>query len=64
LGSVLWQRQERAMILLRWLLSMDQQREEGPSVFTRENTRKKRYRGWSEEEIDKMERLVKEIRLD
>jgi hypothetical protein len=32
-------------------------------IFTRENTGKK-YGGWREEGIDKMERLVKEIRLD
>jgi hypothetical protein len=32
-------------------------------IFTRKNTGKK-YGGWSEEGIDKMERLVKEIRLD
>jgi hypothetical protein len=32
-------------------------------IFTRENTGK-RNGGWSEEGIDKMERLVKEIRLD
>jgi hypothetical protein len=32
-------------------------------ISTRENTRKKNG-GWSEEGIDKMERLVKEIRLD
>jgi hypothetical protein len=32
-------------------------------IFTRENTGKK-YGGWSEEGIDKMERIVKEIRLD
>jgi hypothetical protein len=33
-------------------------------IFTRENTGKKKYGGWSDEGIDKMERLVKEIRLD
>ena len=33
-------------------------------IFTRENTGKKKYGGWSEEGIDKMERLVKEIRMD
>jgi hypothetical protein len=33
-------------------------------IFTRENTGKKKYGGWSEEGIDKMERLVKEIRVD
>jgi hypothetical protein len=32
-------------------------------IFTRENTGKNRYGGWSEEGIDKMEGLVKEIRL-
>jgi hypothetical protein len=36
----------------------------GCKIFTRENTRKKIDGGWSEEEIDKMERLVKDIRLD
>ena len=33
-------------------------------IFTRENTEKKTYRGWSEEGIDKMERMMKEIRVD
>jgi hypothetical protein len=33
-------------------------------IFTRENSGKNIYGGWSEEGIDKMERLVKEIRLD
>ena len=33
-------------------------------IFTRENTGKKTYRGWSEEGIDKMERMMKEIRVD
>jgi hypothetical protein len=33
-------------------------------IFTRENMGNKKYVGWSEEGIDKMERLVKEIRLD
>jgi hypothetical protein len=33
-------------------------------IFTREDTGKNIYGGWSEEGIDKMERLVKEIRLD
>ena len=33
-------------------------------IFTRENTGKKKYGGWSEEGIDKMESLVKEIRVD
>jgi hypothetical protein len=51
------------MIALRWSLSMGQQKK-GVLIFTRENTGKKRYGGWSEERIDKMERLVKEIRLD
>jgi hypothetical protein len=32
-------------------------------ISTRENTGKKKW-GWSEEQIDKMERLVKEIRVD
>jgi hypothetical protein len=32
-------------------------------IFTRDNNGKK-YGGWSEEGIDKMERLLKEIRLD
>jgi hypothetical protein len=33
-------------------------------IFTRGNMGKKKYVGWSEKGIDKMERLVKEIRLD
>jgi hypothetical protein len=33
-------------------------------ILTRENTGEKKYGGWSEEGIDKMEKLVKEIRLD
>jgi hypothetical protein len=33
-------------------------------IFTREDTGKQIYEGWSGEGIDKMERLVKEIRLD
>jgi hypothetical protein len=33
-------------------------------IFIRENTGRKKYGGWSEEGIDKMERLVKEIRVD
>ncbi len=33
-------------------------------IFTRENTGKKTYRGWSQEGIDKMARTMKEIRVD
>jgi hypothetical protein len=51
------------MIVLRWLLSMDQQKRR-IKLFKNENTGKEKYREWSEEGIDKMERLVKEIRLD
>jgi hypothetical protein len=42
---------------------MGQQRK-GVSRFSQEKTPEKEYGGWSEEGIDKMERLVKEIRLD
>jgi hypothetical protein len=42
---------------------MDQQRK-GVSRFSQEKTPENKYGGWSEEGIDKMERLVKERRLD
>jgi hypothetical protein len=42
---------------------MDQQKRR-IKLFKNENTGKEKYREWSEEGIDKMERLVKEIRLD
>jgi hypothetical protein len=41
-----------------------EQRRKGVSRFSQEKTPEKRNGGRSEEEIDKMERLVKEIRLD
>jgi hypothetical protein len=53
------------MIVPRWLLSMDQQRKDD-SIFSQEKTPERKSMGgsWSEEGIDKMEGLVKEIRLD
>jgi hypothetical protein len=33
-------------------------------MFTKENTGKKKYRGWSEEGMDRMEKLMKEISVD
>jgi hypothetical protein len=52
------------MIVLRWSLSADQQKKKTTQDFHKINTGKKKYGGWSEEGIDKMEGSVKEIRLD
>jgi hypothetical protein len=63
-GSGHLRRQEEAMIVVRWSLSMDQQKKAVQDFHEREKWKINKYGGWSEEGMDKMERLVKEIRLD